>query len=426
MRILLINSTVSRGSPHSRLSPPLGLAYIAGHLRRAGHEVNLVDLNVGGYNPQRLRLLLKRVAPDLVGISTFTETYPNALEVARVVKSFDPAIGVALGGAHASILPLDALAEPEVNYVIIGEGEGTTAELVVALEQRRPLSGIAGLGWKRADGAPIINDPRPLLEADEVGRPARDLLSLEFYSEPYTVLTARGGCPYRCPFCSASHIWGGTRRPRSPQAVVDELEYLTDEYGAQHVFFNDDIFTLRREWVAELMTELERLRTPMTWSCSTRVDRVDEALLESMAAHGCTGIQFGIESGAQEILDSVKGIDKQAAVSAVQWAVKAGIGVAAAFMVPFPQDTEETLRETFGFAARLRDDGAEIMMSYTTPYPGTEFHDRAEEFGLRILTRDWGQYDAKHPVIDTAHFTADELVEFIETEAANMGLKRIA
>jgi radical SAM superfamily enzyme YgiQ (UPF0313 family) len=279
--------------------------------------------------------------------------------------------------------------------------------------------------WKR-DGETITNPRRAPLDPDSIGLPARHLLSLEFYADAFNVLTARGGCPYRCPFCSASHIWSGKHRPRDPKAVVAEIAMLIAEYGASYIFFVDDIFTLRRSWVLELMAELEPLRGAFTWSCGTRVDRVDEELLQVMARAGCTGIQYGIESGAQEILDSVKGIDRDAAEDAVRWAVAAGMSVTCSFMVPFPQDTEETLRETFAFMATLRGLGSQLYLSYTTPYPGTAFYEQADELGVRILTRDWGEYDAKHLVMETRNLSVERIEKLVSEAAPQLGMNQTA
>jgi len=423
MRILLINSPVARTSAHARLSPPLGIAYLAGHLRERGHDVALLDLNLTGYNPRRLDLVLGRVRPELVGISAYTETYPNALRIAEQVKAFGPAIHTVFGGAHPSIMPEEVLRSDAADFVVIGEGEATLAELVAALEEGTSSRDIRGLAWKQ-DGEPVVNERRPLMGADAVGWPARDLLSLEFYQDAFNVLTARGGCPYRCPFCSAAHIWSGRHRPRLPRAVVEEIEMLVRTYGAGFVFFVDDIFTLRRDWVVDLLSEMERLHGAVAWGCGTRVDRVDEELLRAMAAHGCTGIQFGVESGSQQILDSVKGIDKDAALEAIRWSVAAGLRATASFMVPFPQDTEETLRETFAFMETLKDEGAEILMSYTTPYPGTAFYEQAAELGLTILTKDWGEYDAKHLIMRTANLSVTRIEQIVAEGVSRLGLTR--
>ncbi|MBN2821603.1 MAG: B12-binding domain-containing radical SAM protein [Coriobacteriia bacterium] len=425
MRILLINSPVSRLSPHARVAPPLGIAYLAAHVRAHGHEVDILDFNISGYNPRRLALALKRFEPAIVGISAFTETYPNAAAIARQVKEYDPQITVVMGGPHPSILPDDVVVESGVDYVVVGEGEATLLELIDVSAGLKLPSDVAGLVWQR-DGEVVHNPRRQLLDPDSLDLPARDLLSLEFYADPFNVLTARGGCPYRCPFCSASYIWSGKHRPRSPKAVVDELETLVRGYGASYLFFVDDIFTLRRDWVVELMGEMERLGGAITWGCGTRVDRVDEELIALMASHGCVGIQYGVESGSQTVLDSVKGIDKDAALDAVRMSVAAGIRTTASFMVPFPEDTEDTLRETFAFMSVLKDEGAEILMSYTTPYPGTAFFEQANELGITILSDDWGEYDAKHLVMETANLSAARIEEIVNEEAARAGLVKLA
>jgi len=149
---------------------------------------------------------------------------------------------------------------------------------------------------------------------------------------------------------------------------------------------------------------------------------VDDGMLRRMAQTGCTGIQFGIESGAQEILDSVKGIRKDDALAAVRSAVQAGISVACSFMIPFPDDTEETLAQTAAFMGEIRAAGAKLLISYTTPFPGTMFYEQAEELGLTILTRDWTLYDCKHMVMETKNFSGARIEELAAGIAGGLGL----
>jgi anaerobic magnesium-protoporphyrin IX monomethyl ester cyclase len=423
VKVLLINAPVARASLHARQAPPLGIAYVAAAVRDAGHEVEILDLNVSGFNLRRIDNALERMHPDIVGLSAHTETYPNALRIAARVKELSPTTPVIIGGPHPSILPEAVLREPSVDFVAVGEGERTLTELLSAIEAGADAdyAAIPGLGYRR-DGDVHVNERRTPMRPDEVGSPARDLLPLDFYADPYNVLTARGGCPYRCPFCSASYIWRGVHRQRSAKAVVDEIEELLRDYGARFVFFVDDIFTLDRRWVGELLDELSRLGGLVTWGCATRVDLVDEELLRRMVAAGCTGIQFGVESGSQTILDSVKGIKKEQALAAVQWSFAAGIRTTASFMVPLPDDTVATLRETFGFMRELQAAGAEPMVSYTAPFPGTMFFDHAEELGLRILSDDWEQYDAKHIVMETRDLSAETIGRIVAQEVARLGL----
>ncbi|MBK5211859.1 MAG: B12-binding domain-containing radical SAM protein [Coriobacteriia bacterium] len=425
MHVLLIEAPVAAITAHSHLSPPLGLAYVAQHLLDAGHDVELIDLNLTGLNPARLTAALNRFGPDVVGISSHTETYPNALAIARQVKERDSAIPVMIGGPHVSIVRLEALAEPDLDYIIVGEGERTAVELVAAIETgaaAEDIEAIAGLGHK-ARGVPVLNPPRPPLGVSEIGRPARQLLFLDFYEDAFNILTARGGCPYRCPFCSASALWGGKRRPRPVEDIMLEVEEVVTTYGAEHIFLADDILTANRTWFTGLLDALATYEGHVTWGCATRVDCVDEPTLQRMAEVGFTGIQYGIESGAQEILDSVKGIKKDTALAAVRQAVALGISVSCSFMVPFPEDTEETLAETFAFMHVIQDAGGKLLISYTTPFPGTMYAEKADELGLRILTDDLSHYDAKHIVMETRHLTAARIEELTTAAALSLGMR---
>jgi len=206
--------------------------------------------------------------------------------------------------------------------------------------------------------------------------------------------------------------------------ILDEVGEVIRDHDARHVFFVDDILTMDRRWLDELMDAIEERGGGFTWGCATRVDRVDEVMLQRMAATGCTGIQFGIESGAQEILDSVKGIRKQDALEAVRCAVAAGINVACSFMIPFPDDTDETLAQSAAFMADVRAAGGRLLISYTTPFPGTMFYERAEELGLKILTRDWSLYDCKHVVMETKNLSKERIEALAEDIANGLGLSQ--
>lgn len=428
MRVLLIQAPVSFRSPHAQLSPPLGLAYVAQYLLDRGHAVELLDLNVTGFNPERIKARLNRVRPEAVGISSHTETYPNALAIAELVKSHDPAVTVLFGGPHASILPLEVLAESSVDYVAVGEGEQTAAELLAALQEGahpHTLGTITGLGHKTG-GTPTLNPPREPLDAAAIGRPARQLLSLEFYEDAHNVLTSRGGCPYRCPFCSASQMWGGRRRMRPVAHIIEEIGELVRDHGAQRVFFVDDILTFDARWLDELMDGIEEAGFDISWGCATRVDRVDRRMLHRMAQTGCSGIQFGIESGSQEILDSVKGIRVDDALDAVRSAVAEGINVACSFMIPFPEDTEETLAQSMEFMRKVQEAGGRLLISMTTPFPGTMYYERADSLGLGILTDDWELFDCKHVVMQTRHLSAERIEGLSEQMAIGLGLSKTA
>ncbi|MDI6901573.1 MAG: radical SAM protein [Anaerosomatales bacterium] len=425
MDVTLINAPVTLRNEHARLSPPLGLAYIASALLDDGFGVSAIDFNVSGLNLRRVDSVLANDRPAVVGISATTETFPNALAIAGRIKEREPGTVVVLGGAHPTIRPEEALAETDVDFVVAGPGERAMVELCRALVRGEGAAGdIAGLGFRVQDGTPHVNPRAELPHPDELPLPARELFPLEFYKDTWNVLTATGSCPYRCSFCSASSLWQGRRRMRSPGSIVAELEHLVTAHGVDRVFFTDDIFTLNRRWVGELLDALRAMERPVRWGCATRVDLVDAELVSAMAEAGCTGIQFGVESGSQEVLDSVKGIEKAQALEAVRASVTAGIDAVCSFMIPFPQDTHATLAESLAFMREVRAAGARIFLSYTCPYPGTLFFEDAEKLGVRILSDRWDEFDAKHVVMETANLSAEEIRETAEAMAAELGMHR--
>ena len=190
---------------------------------------------------------------------------------------------------------------------------------------------------------------------------------------------------------------------------------LRQRHGAQTIFFSDDLFTLDREWMYELLHLLQGLAVPITWGCATRVDLVDDHLLSAMAGAGCRSIQYGIESGSQKILDSVKGIQKGQALKAVKAAKGAGMKVSSSFMIPFPEDTGETLSESIEFMEELHREGSRILLSYTTPYPGTYFYQQADALGIKILAEGWEEFDAKHNIMETKYLSGEEIEGFVNT-----------
>lgn len=423
MKILLVNAPVTVRNPHARLSPPLGLAYIASALIGEGHTVSAIDLNMSGMDEGRLAGIIQRAHPDIVGISAMTETVTNGFAVARTVKAVDSEMVVVVGGAHPTIMPFDVLPQDAVDFVVVGHGERTMVELVSALEgDGQAFEGIAGLGFKTPEIR--VNERGALIHPDDLPLPARGLFPLEFYREPYNVLTATGSCPYRCPFCSASAVWEGRRNARSPGSVVEELRQLQCDYGADYVFFSDDIFTLDKKWVYELLEEMKTLDSPMMWGCATRADLVDPALLHAMAAGGCRGIQYGVESGSQRILDTVKHIKKEQVLAAVKAARSEGIGVACSFMVPFPDDTLETITETGEFMREIAEAPAKVLLNYTCPFPGTYFREHAEELGLTILADTWAEYDAKHVVMETRNLSAAQIQGAVDIIVRDLGLQK--
>jgi anaerobic magnesium-protoporphyrin IX monomethyl ester cyclase len=287
-----------------------------------------------------------------------------------------------------------------VDVIVKGEGEETTKELVEAIGRGIPLNGVKGITF-RGGNEMIDTDPRPFIKnIDDIPFPSRDLLPMslyEFNGVGYTTMLTSRGCPFKCSFCSSSRLFGGYWRGRSPENVLREMKIIYDEYSVRNIEFLDDTFTLNQKRAEKICDGIIEQGWDISWGASSRVDTLSRKLVEKMKKAGCWILFLGIESGSQRILDAMrKGITIEQAKKAVRMVKEAGIRVLGSFIIGFPQDTLETIRETIKFAKRLNLDYAQF--SILTPYPGTPLFDYVKGSNM-LLTEDWSRYTATEPII---------------------------
>lgn len=409
MRVMLIQPP-SRSTIKSLLGttgPPLGLAYLASALEAEGHEVRVVDSLAMDYELEDVGREIKRFDPELVGITATTPMIYDAYEVARVAKAENPNCTVALGGPHASFTARETLSEcGEVDVVVRGEGERTFAELASGEELRR----IRGIAY-RDDGRLRETAERGFIESlDELPPPAYHLLPMRRYKFKglrfATMVTSRG-CPFGCIFCSSSRLMGKAWRGRSPENVLEEMRLLREGYGVREIEILDDTFTLSRRRTREICELIREQRLDVSWSCSSRVDTIDEGTAREMRAAGCHSIYLGVESASQRSLDFLrKGISLAAARRAMAMLRRLNFNTVASFIIGIPGETVRAIERTIEFAKRLNPTFAQF--SLLTPYPGTELYEYASRKGL-LLTRDWSRYTVLEPVMRIPRFTAQKL-----------------
>ena len=381
-------------------SPPLGLAYIASMLRQ-NHEVKIIDSNILNYTIKDVERELRGFYPDIVGITSTTPSIYEAYRVAEAAKRVREDCTVVLGGPHATFMSRRTMEEcGYVDVVVKGEGEETTKELVEAIGRGIPLNRVKGITF-RGENEMIDTDPRPFIKnIDDIPFPSRDLLPMslyEFNGVRYTTMLTSRGCPFKCSFCSSSRLFGGYWRGRSPENVLREMKIIYEDYSVRNIEFLDDTFTLNQERAEKICDGIIEQGWDISWGASSRVDALSRKLVEKMKKAGCWILFLGIESGSQRILDAMrKGITIEQAKKAVSMVKEAGIRVLGSFIIGFPQDTLETIRETIKFAKRLNLDYAQF--SILTPYPGTPLFDYVKGSNM-LLTEDWSRYTATEPII---------------------------
>ena len=413
MRVLLLST------PHPLEEsplPPLSLSYLAGVLAQEGIEVKILDFLVTRYHPNKLRRELEEYRPQLVGATCVTLNYPIARRMLKVCQDFDPNIFTVIGGPHVTFaLEETLLSSPWIDAVVIGEGERTLVELARAVAEDKDIHHVSGIAF--ADGERVLKtSPRPLIEnIDQLPLPTRELLPMARYralGTPCTVITSRG-CPYSCIFCSGHRMFGPRVRFRNPGLVVDEVEKLQRDFGLAKINIVDDTFTLNHNHAQAVCEEMLRRNLKMKWSVFARVDRISENLAQLMHRAGCEWVLFGIESADEGILKAIKkGFTPEDVRRGVKTAAEAGINVFNSFILGLPGESRETAHKSLAFGDELYQKyGAKYGFHMLSPLPGTEIYERAKDYGIRILTRNWARYNANEPITETATMSGEMVKE---------------
>ncbi len=367
----------------------LGVAYLASALKEAGHEFELYHVI---REPEREEFLerLRAMQPDAVGFSCTTPMFGKVKMMAAWVKQ-SAGLPTIIGGAHATLDPEGCLAEPDLDYLCIGEGEAAIVEFAGALQRGSGMEDIPSI-WGKAEGHVFRNPVRPLVEdLDTLAPPDRTIfdasLMAEDQGERITVMASRG-CPFRCNYCS-NHVQrsrypnsGKYVRFRSVGALIDEVEELASQHpGADHVRFDDDILTLRRDWFDEFVDEYKK-RVPLPFICNSRADLLDEERIARLAEAGCKTVCMGIESGSEWLRREVLGrkMSDEKILEAFHLCRKYGIGTVSLNMVGLPRETFSMVLDTVKLNARAQPGMSQITVFY--PFPHTVLHRMCAEMGM--------------------------------------------
>jgi anaerobic magnesium-protoporphyrin IX monomethyl ester cyclase len=393
-KVLLINPPQKTRYPQ----PPLGLASVAAVLEGSGHTVKILDMPALRLSGTSVFEIIRQEKPDVVGISAMTPTINAALNVAKKVKEANKSILVALGGPHATILPEETLKNSAfVDAIICGEGERTFLDLVnLPRDNQTGMDQILGLTYRK-ENIVKSNPSAPLIpDLDILPFPAFHLLPLDKYRmhppfgrrKPIMPIITSRGCPYRCVFCSKS-VFGKKYRVNSPNYVVSEIKFLIERFGVREIKFYDDSFTLNRQRVLEICRQFKEHKIDVQWTCETRVNLVDRDLLAIMKDAGCYMIEYGVESGVQDILNALKkDVTLDQVYNAFKLTHNAGIETVAYFMLGSPGESVRTIEETIAFSKKLDPDFAQF--SIATPFPGTELYKLALQDGQ--VPNNWNGY----------------------------------
>lgn len=390
MKVVLINPGPMRpilGSFSRAAEPfaPLGLAYLAGVLKRAGHDVRVIDQFAQGISDEVLLNNLKKFSPDLVGISCLTPDTPKVEIISSLIREKLPTVKIALGNLQASLFAYHFLKKGFADYVVHGEAEVTLVKLISKLEKSEPLDDLNGVSWLENSELKGVKQPS-LPDLNQLPFPAWELFPIQLYQTPplfksrsiLLPISASRGCPFSCYFCCQNYLIPSIRK-RNIELVVNEVERNLTDFGVRTMWFSDAIFPLDDEQgmsFTELMIK-RGLNKRIRWITETRTDMVSERLLKELKNAGLMMVIYGFEVGEQKVLSRIKpGATIEDSIKAMKATKKAGLTSLGLFMLGFPWETEKECRRTIEFAIELDPDYAKFNRA--VPYPGSRFFEEVK------------------------------------------------
>jgi anaerobic magnesium-protoporphyrin IX monomethyl ester cyclase len=380
---------------------PLGILYICAHLRKKGFGVDVFDSTFSAKND--LLRYLRSERPSVLGVYANLITRGNVVEILRAAR--EAGWRTVVGGPEPGAYVEEYLAAG-AEVVVMGEGEVTMEELLPALRTTsvEELGKVRGIAFLDDAGYVRRTEPRPqIANLDLQPWPARDAVDIRRYVQTWrdahglgsiSFITARG-CPYHCRWCS-HQVYGQTHRRRTPQAVVNEVEWLLSTYEPEMVWIADDVFTIHHGWLRDYATEMRRRGLRVPFECITRADRLNPEIAEILAELGCFRVWIGSESGSQRILDAMeRGVKVEQVQRAIDLCKSHGVQTGMFLMWGYEGEELEDIEATIEHVKRSDPDIFLTTVSY--PIKGTPYFERLASSLVQL--KPWAETNDRQFVI---------------------------
>lgn len=381
----------------------VGVSYLSGALKHAGHETRIEHICEWLENPFDLDTVtghVKDFDPDLIAFSTGANHYP---EMRQLSKRFKDDLGkpILFGGIHTTLNTQTVMRDnPWIDFANVGEGDDSVVELVGALDKGGDTTKISNL-WARNNGDIVANPARRLKDITAI--PWMDLESWHFKKitenrRGWVNVYMNRGCPYRCTYChnngvakvmqksfgtkTSSNADLGYLRLRGIDDMIGELKSILNKYDFVTAFsFNDDTFTMDQEYMKEFLVRYKK-EIGIPYVCNTTVLDVDREMLEVMKDSNCELVRFGVETATTRIKREVLKRDFSETKTAEVFKICREIGqrTFAFNILANPGESRDEMKKTLELNAKLMPDGLKVSLGY--PYPGTEYHEIAQKMGL--------------------------------------------
>lgn len=406
-KILLVNPSCLDARPGGEDAHivPIGLYYIGSILIENGYKAEIINLADNKKNVlARFQKMIAAEHPDIIGFSVSNPNRWNAMDCARAAKKIMPDVKIVFGGPAPSFLSEHLLtACPDIDFIVIGEGEITFLELVNQLNKKNyKFEQIKGLVFRKGNRFLKTPSRPPQKNLDDLVHPSK------YFTYQYLAMSR--GCPGKCTFCGSPKFWGNPGvRFHSALWFADEIEALTKK-GVTHFYISDDTFTMDKQRAILLCHILIQKKLSITWNAISRTDFIDEEILLAMRKAGCIQLSFGVESGSEEIRKRLgKPIKQDKIIQAFSMTVSYGILPRAYFIYGSPKETRKTIAETIDLLNIIKPLSAIFYLLVI--FPGTHLYQSAVNKGL-VNDDIWYE-----KIEDLPFFEVDETLDFKTVKA---------
>ncbi len=369
--------------------PHLGLLSLAAVMRLAGHQAEIFDpklaikkkrLTYDGTLYRESAKAIARMAPDAVGFTSMGCSFIYTAKVAEQVAQLLPGVPLLMGGPHASILWREILEDfKQFSVVVCHEAEETLVPVIYGLQDMN-FTGIPGVCWRDSNGEIHRNDGKPTIsDLDSLPVPDYANYPMDLSELKSIRIDAGRGCPFDCTFCSTASFFGQSYRLKSASRLLEEMDFLNNNYGFTDFKLNHDLFTVNKKKVHEFCATVEGKH--YTWAVSARVDCVNEKLLKAMWDAGCRAIYFGVETGSERMQKiSSKRLKLELLEPTLNFCEDLGFQITCSYITGFPEENLRDQRDTLDRLGQCfyRDREKVItQLHMLTPEPGTALYENA-------------------------------------------------
>jgi anaerobic magnesium-protoporphyrin IX monomethyl ester cyclase len=394
MKVLLTHGYFLRESENElekrKPYPLLGILYISAFLKKNSMVHSVFDSTFS--SKQELFDYILNEKPDIIGFYVSLLTKLNILKIILQIRNNEVLKNtkIILGGPDVSY-NIENYLHNGADVLVIGEGEISFYELLLAIEGNRDISDVNGIAFCSENGDIVSTLPRVRIDnLDNLDWPNRESIDIKIYLETWKTyqgftslnISTQRGCPFSCKWCSRG-VFGHKFIQRSVDSVVKEIEYLAQTYQVQSIRFVEDLFTLDQAWIKMFCESLIHKKLPVTFECTTRAETLNEEIILLLKKAGCYQIWIGTESGSQDVINTLNTkTDINKIISALQLIKKNGIETGTFIIIGFPGEKRIDIIKTMDFLRTVNPDHTAFSIAY--PIKGTDFYNEVEPVFKRI------------------------------------------